>query len=142
MAVTAHYRLTSCGTNSATIGPGHQLLAGCGTPGRSTIIDRTNSVVLADYTTVGGSDEVWFNPGDNRYYLAQTGAQNLGVSDANTLQVVDNVQSGVGAHSVASHLATNHVFVPIGGPEPACPNGRIAVYSSVKMDSSGLSRLN
>jgi hypothetical protein len=142
MAVTARYPLANCGPNGAAIGPGHQLLAGCGNPGRSTIIDRTNGAVLADYTNVGGSDEVWFNPGDNRYYLAQTGAQNLGVIDANTFQVADNVQSGVGAHSVAADLASNHIFVPIAGPDPACPNGCIAVYSSVNMDNNGLSRLH
>jgi len=41
---------------------------------------------------------------------------------------------------VAADLASNHVFVPITGPDPACPNGCIAVYSSVNRDESGLPR--
>jgi hypothetical protein len=96
--------------------------------------------VLADFSNVGGSDEVWYNPGDNRYYLASSAAQNLGIIDAGSLSLVANVQSGVGAHSVAADLATNHIFVPIAGPDPACPTGCIAVYSSVNMDMNGKSR--
>lgn len=142
MSVTARYGLPACGPNGSAIGPGHQLLAGCGNPGRSVIIDRTSGEVLAAFSNAGGSDEVWFNPGDDRYYLAESGSQNLGVIDANSLTVVDQVQSGLGAHSVAADLATNHIFVPVAGPDPACPNGCIAVYSTVSLDENGLSRLH
>jgi DNA-binding beta-propeller fold protein YncE len=142
MSVTARYGLNNCGPNGSAIGPGHQLLAGCGNPGRSVVIDRTNGQVLAEFSNAGGSDEVWFNPGDNRYYLAETGAQNLGVIDASSLTVVDQVQSGLGAHSVAADPASNHIFVPVAGPDPACPTGCIAVYSSPYLDDNGLSRLH
>jgi DNA-binding beta-propeller fold protein YncE len=140
MNVTAMYGLTNCGPNGSALGPGNQLLAGCGNAGRSVIVDKTNGAVLADFSDVGGSDEVWYNPGDNRYYLASSASQNLGVIDAATLSKVDNIQSGVGAHSVAADPATNHIFVPIAGPDPACPNGCIAVFSSVNMDNQGRSR--
>jgi hypothetical protein len=53
------------------IGPADQLLAAAGIP------DDRSSAVLANDLTVVGSDEVWFTPGDGRYYLAQTAAQNL-----------------------------------------------------------------
>ncbi|MCA1645727.1 MAG: cytochrome C nitrite reductase [Chloroflexi bacterium] len=140
LAVTARYGLKDCGPNGAAIGPGNQLLAGCGNPGRSVIIDKTNGTVLADFSNAGGSDEVWFNPGDNRYYLAQTAAQNLGIIDAATLTVVSQVQSGVGAHSVAADPATNHIFVPVSALDPACPHGCIAVYSTVNLENHGRSR--
>ena len=140
LAVTATYGLKNCGPNGLALGPGNQLLAGCGNPGRSVIIDKTNGAVLADFSTVGGSDEVWYNPGDNRYYLAETASQNLGIIDAATLTKVDDVQSGVGAHSVAADRASNHIFVPVAGPDPACPNGCIAVYSSVNLENKGKSR--
>jgi len=78
--------------------------------------------------------------GYNRYYLAETGFQNLGIIDATSLSVVSEVQSGIGAHSVAADLASNHIFVPVAGPDPACPNGCVAVYSSVSLDDNGLSR--
>ena len=140
--VTAKYGLTNCGPNGLAIGPGNQLLAGCGNPHRSVVIDRTNGSVLGDFSTVGGSDEVWYNPGDNRYYLAETAFQNLGVIDAGSLTAVGEVESGIGAHSVAADLSSNHIFVPIAGPDPACPTGCVAVYSSVNLDNNGLSRLH
>lgn len=139
MSVVASYPLNNCGPNGAALGPGNQLLAGCGNAGRSVIIDKTNGAVLADFTTVGGSDEVWFNPGDNRYYLADSAAQNLGVIDAGSLTGW-NVQSGVGAHSVAADQASNHVFVPIAAGDPACPNSCIAVYTSANLENKGKSR--
>jgi len=141
MSVTARYGLTNCGPNGLAIGPGNQLLAGCGKPHRSVIIDRTNGQVLADLSDVGGSDEVWFNPGDNRYYEGESALQNLGVIDATTLTTVGEVQAGLGSHSVAADLATNHVFVPVTGPDPGCPDGCIAVYTTVNMEGKGLSRL-
>src|SRR5207302_5427114 len=106
----------------------------------AVIIDRTNGTVLADYNNVGGADEVWFNPGDNRYYLAETALQNLGIIDAMNLASATEVESGIGAHSVAADMATNHIFVPIAGPDPACPNGCIAVYSSVNLDNNSMVR--
>jgi hypothetical protein len=140
-SVTAKYALPDCNPNGLALGPGNQLLAGCGSPHRSVIIDRTNGKVMAEFSDVGGSDEVWFNLGDNRYYLGESAAQNLGIIDATSMKRVTEVESGIGAHSVAADLATNHIFVPIAGPDPACPNGCIAVYSSVNVDMMGLSRL-
>jgi DNA-binding beta-propeller fold protein YncE len=138
--ITAKYRLNNCGPNGLAIGPGQQLLAGCGNPHRAVIIDRTNGSVMAEFSNVGGSDEVWFNPGDNRYYLAETGFQNLGIIDAGNLTFVAEIQSGLGAHSVAADLHTNHIFVPVAGPDPACPSGCIAVYSNTLTENNGLSR--
>ncbi len=140
MAVTAKYGLKDCGPNGAALGPGNQLLAGCGNPHRSVIIDKTNGVVLADFSTVGGSDEVWFNPGDNRYYLGESAFQNVGIIDAMSLTAIGEVQTGLGAHSVAADLGNNHIFVPIASPDPACPTGCIAVYSTVNVDNFGASR--
>ena len=140
MTVTAMYGLKDCGPNGAALGPGNQFLAGCGNPGRSVIIDKTNGNVLAEFSNVGGSDEVWYNPGDNRYYLGSSASQNLGIIDAGSLAMVANVQSGVGAHSVAADLASNHIFVPITAADPACPTGCIAVYSSPGLENMGASR--
>jgi DNA-binding beta-propeller fold protein YncE len=142
MNVTARYGLPNCGPNGLAIGPGPQLLAGCGSPHRAVIINRTNGAVLAEYSNVGGSDEVWFNPGDNRYYLAESAFQNMGVIDATSLSFLAELQSGIGAHSVAADLASNHVFVPVAAPDPSCPTGCIAVYSTVNRDNNGLSRLH
>jgi hypothetical protein len=84
---------------------------------------------------------VWFNPGDNRYYLAESARQNLGVIDAGTLTGFE-VESGIGAHSVAADQTTNHIFVPMNALDPACGGtfGCIAVYTSVNLENKGKSR--
>ena len=140
MSVTTSYVLNNCVPHGIAVGPGNQLLAGCSRAGRSVILDRTNGKVLADFSDNGGADEVWFNPGDSHYYLAETAAQNLGVIDASTFASW-TVESGVGAHSVAADEALNHVFVPIAAPDPACPTGCIGVYAIVAADMRGVSRL-
>jgi DNA-binding beta-propeller fold protein YncE len=139
-SIVAKYGLKDCGPNGLAIGPGNQILAGCGNPHRAVIIDKTNGVVLGDLSNVGGADEVWYNAGDNRYYLAETAFQNLGVIDAATLTRVEEVQSGLGAHSVAADQASNHIYVPIAGPDPSCPAGCIAVYTSANKENNGVSR--
>jgi YVTN family beta-propeller protein len=138
--ITAKYGLNNCGPNGLAIGPGNQMLAGCGNPHRAVIIDKTNGAVLADLSNVGGADEVWYNPGDNNYYLAETAFQNLGIISAATLTSLGEVQSGLGAHSVAADQASNHIYVPIAGPDPSCPTGCIAVYSSANKEDNGVSR--
>jgi DNA-binding beta-propeller fold protein YncE len=140
MSIVNKFGLVNCGPNGLAIGPGNQMLAGCGNPHRAVILDRTNGAVLADLNNVGGADEVWYNAGDNRYYMAETGFQNLGVIDASTLTTISEVQSGLGAHSVAADLFSNRIFVPVAGPDPACPSGCIAVYSTATLENNGMQR--
>ena len=140
MAVVTRYNLSACNPHGMALGPGNQLLAGCSRRLRNTIIDKTNGRVMADFSQTGGGDESWFNPGDNRYYSAATSTQTLGVIDAGSLSFIENVQTGLGAHSVAADQALNHIFVPIIAPDPACPNGCIAVFTGVSTENKGVSR--
>jgi DNA-binding beta-propeller fold protein YncE len=141
MAVVATYPLNNCQPHGLAVGLNHQLLVGCSVEKHTLLLDDTTGKVLADFNQTGGSDEVWFNPGENRYYLAERGAQDLGIIDALTMNFVENVETGVGAHSVAADDANNHIFVPISAPDPACPNGCIGVFASVNGDRGGLPRL-
>jgi len=79
---------------------------------------------VATITQVGGSDQVLYNPGDNRYYLASrsmtstgmkgaTATPVLGVIDAATNQWIANIPTGPNAHSVAADSGNNRVFVPV-----------------------------
>jgi hypothetical protein len=65
---------------------------------------------------VGGVDETWYNPGDNKYYLAArdmpAGAV-MGVIDAGTNQWLVNFPTGSNSHSIAVDPNTNHAFVPM-----------------------------
>jgi hypothetical protein len=106
----------------------------------------------------GGGDEVWFNSGDNNYYISQqnnpVGASLAVVasgatSTPNTLlqmvptlppqgAMVPTTPSGAlaavspSAHSVAASAANNHVYVPLqaNNAYPDCWLGCVAVFSA------------
>jgi hypothetical protein len=64
----------------------------------------------------GGVDEIWYNPGDSKYYL---GARDLptgpamGVIDAATNEWLVNFPTNTNSHSIAVDPSTNHAFVPM-----------------------------
>ena len=110
-------------------------------PHRSVIIDPTNGSVLADLSTVGGSDEVWFNAGDNRYYGGESALQNLGIIDATSLTAVGEVQAGLGSHTVAA-LTWPPIICsyPSVGPIGPAPTAASALDKSVNVENEVLSR--
>jgi hypothetical protein len=118
--------VTKCsGPSGLTVGPDHQLLLGCAgtaaTPANSTVvIDERNGHIIKTLANESGNDEVWFNPGDNHYFLARSsavGGQFLGVVDAESLtedtSVPTNATGKGNAHSVAADPVKNQVYVPI-----------------------------
>ena len=171
-AVETLFPVSLCQPAGLTVGPKQDLLIGCSvvfdTVGNawslanpltkptattaaptSIIIDATNGSIDKTVKGVGGNDEVWFNSGDGRYYLAarnQPGGPVLGVIDAKSqklLQVVPTVnQASVptaspqpgSAHSVAVDPHNNHAFVPLptNNVFPNCLNGCVAVFGVPK----------
>ena len=127
-------------------GPGHDFLIGCGGhdgvqfPPLLIIFDGTCTTSAACATSEvkinesGGTDEVWYNPGDNRYYTAGRDMPSgpiMGVVDAGTRQWLANVTTGSNSHSITVNQFTNQIFVPtqagaLCGTQSA--NGCIAVY--------------
>jgi len=127
-------------------GPGHDFLIGCGGhdgvqfPPLLIIFDGTCTTSAACATSEvkinesGGTDEVWYNPGDNRYYTAGRDMPSgpiMGVVDAGTRQWLVNVTTGSNSHSITVNQFTNQIFVPtqagaLCGTQSA--NGCIAVY--------------
>jgi len=156
-----------CQPAGLTLGPKQDLLLGCGvtfdTAGnvwtatdtasaapRSVIMDLRTGEIDKAVMGVSGSDEVWFNRGDGRYYL---GARNnptgpvLGVIDASSQSLVQlvptvntagvpNVFPAGTAHSVAADPRNNHIIVPLSANNvfPNCLNGCFAVYSAPRDD--------
>jgi hypothetical protein len=111
--------LAACGPNGATVGVDDELMLGC-TPGnnpsdtQTTIISAktTNSVSVNGIT---GSDEVFFNAGDNRYYLGASkaiGGAKLGVVNAETKFFIEAIPQSSNSHSVAADSKRNLIFVP------------------------------
>ena len=161
------FPVANCTPAGLAIGPGgEQALLGCsasfGTPPnvltQSVVMSLINGDILANVTQVGGSDEVWFDPGTGHYYL---GARNnedsngktvpvLGTIDAVTNEWDGNTPTSISAHSVAADLKSRHVFVPIAFPAPGqsdptnpCPvvsRGCIAVYLPSSIDDDDLTQ--
>ena len=90
-------------------------------PPKLIVLDIRTGAVLANITQVGGADEVWFNEGDNRFYVAardNPGGPVLGVIDAATNSWIQNVPTAPNAHSVAADRKNNHIFVPLRPSNP------------------------
>jgi hypothetical protein len=119
---TGVVKLNACGPNGATVGPNDNLLLGCTTANNPS--DSTTLVINAktkNYANIGGivgSDEVWFNQGDDRYYTAsnrQRGGAVLGVIDTTSV-LIETIPQSSGSHSVAADSNRNLIFVPQSAP--------------------------
>ena len=137
--LVASHPVSECQPAGLTIGPDGDLCIGCsknavaaGFRARSLIMEMKTGKVVATITGVGGSDEVWYNAGDGRYYLAASGMHGgpvLGVIDARRRTWIENVPTEADAHSVAADPRTNRIFVPV-TPTDAHPHGGVAVFES------------
>jgi hypothetical protein len=131
----------NCMPTSIVQGPGDNFLIGCADhdgeafPPNEYVINGTSGAILAQITNVGGVDEVWYNPGDNKYYLAARDMPNgpvMGVIDAATNTWLENVSTNSNSHSIAVDSSNNHAFVPMqaGGPcTTQSSNGCIGVFA-------------
>ncbi|HXY15391.1 MAG TPA: hypothetical protein VEI26_12895 [Terriglobales bacterium] len=131
----------NCMPTSIVQGPGNEFLVGCADHDGEAfspneyIIDGTSGNIIATIDKVGGVDEVWYNPGDNRYYLAARDMPNgpvLGVIDAKTHDWLENVTTNTNSHSVAVDSSSNHAFVPLqagGICTSQSSNGCIGVFA-------------
>ena len=125
--------LSDCGPNGATVGPHDNLLLGC-TPANnptndSTLVINATTKHFSHVNGIVGSDEVWFNTGDGRYYTGSnrncktappcpTAAQQaavLGVIDGTSV-LIETVPQSSGSHSVAADSKRNLIFVPQSAP--------------------------
>jgi hypothetical protein len=112
---------TCAGPQGMAIGPENQILLGCNASSSSVIINEHTGAIIRTLENEGGPDEVWFNPGDDHYFLARSNTapqpQQLGVVDAVGRQVDQSIaiaQPGSpNAHSVAADPIKNQVYVPI-----------------------------
>ena len=118
MRVTKKYRIPNCnsGMNGIVLGPLQRLLvSACGRP---YIMNAIDGHVINMITQVGGGDEVWYNAGDNRYYLISTdstGQTVLGVIDGETSAWIQNVPAP-GARNPSAFAGNNHVFAAVQAP--------------------------
>jgi hypothetical protein len=118
MTNTGVVPLHGCSPNGATVGPNANLLLGC-TPGNNpsdkiTLVINAKTKNYADVVGITGSDEVWFNDGDGRYYTgssAAIGGAVLGVIDGTSV-LIETIPQSSASHSVAADSKRNTIFVP------------------------------
>jgi hypothetical protein len=118
--------LINCGPNGATRADFDNLLLGC-TPGNlpgstTTLVINAKTKNQTSVNGITGSDEVWFNEGDDRYYLGASKAIKptgsplgsgavLGVVNITSV-LVETIPQSSGSHSVAADSKRNLIFVP------------------------------
>jgi hypothetical protein len=118
--------LHQCGPNGATVGVHTDIMLGC-TPQNnpSNTTTQTISATTKNYVSIAnitGSDEVWFNAGDRRYYTGSsracglaagcpTGGAVLGVIGADNI-LIEKIPQSTNSHSVAADSERNTIFVP------------------------------
>ena len=109
------------GANGAALGAfQHLLISVCGEP---VVIDALTGAVLHVIRDVGGGDEVWYNPGDGRFYVTSTdntvvvppggtGPTVLGVIDAEDSSWLQNVPDS-GGRNPSAFPENNRIFSPV-----------------------------
>ncbi len=128
--------LNNCAPNGSSVGPNDNILFGC-TPQNNPndviqLVRNAMTGVQTPIADITGSDEVWFNKGDNRYYTgsnrdctvpgspcpkASQQTAVLGVIDALANVLIEKVPQGSGSHSVAADSKRNLIFVPQVAPK-------------------------
>jgi hypothetical protein len=124
-----------------TVGPHANLLQGCTQSAEpsntSTLVINAATKHFANIGDITGSNEVWFNGGDDRYYSGSQhaiGGAVLGVIDGETNLLIETIPQSSASNSVAADSRRSHIFVPevagdsVGAGICGANNGCVAVY--------------
>lgn len=137
------------GPQGLAIGPQREILLGCSKAGPgSVIINELDGSLVRNLPGLNGNDEVWYNPGDNHYFLAgsnhnlalPTPGPILGVADQSGDPDIEDAGATTksGSHSVAADPVKNQVYVPVNsGSQALCgetTTGCIAVFTTTSDD--------
>jgi hypothetical protein len=144
--------LHDCGPNGATVGPHDNVMLGCnpGNVGTNTTTQVINATTknFVEVGNIVGADEVWYNSGDNRYYLgaskdckvagspcptAAGQAAVLGVVNAATNFLIEKIPQSSNSHSVAADSKRNLIFVP-----EVAPVGTVGTGGDVTAVGAGI----
>jgi hypothetical protein len=140
------------GPQGMAIGPAPQILLGCNAKGppnntgpqNAAIMNEENGHLIKVLANQGGNDEVWYNPGDGHYSLAEGShalTDYLGIVDSQPISVDQQIAiapapaAGSGPHSVAADPIFNEIYMPIEASvaSPICPTagvGCVAIFKS------------
>jgi len=138
------------GPQGMALGPAPQILLGCNAKGppnntgpqNAAVLDEDSGHLIKVLANQGGNDEVWFNPGDGLYFLAEgqnAAFEQLGIVNSSPISVSQDIIVAPGgetgrAHSVAADPIKNEAYLPIpnNAGSDLCPtaNGCIAIFGT------------
>lgn len=128
--ITRTIPVPGCYPKGLAFGLAQHLLVACGKQSilkggqsKTLVIDAVYGNLLATIPDVGGADQAWYNPGDNRYYVAASDMQSggtaagqpqpvLGVIEGGTNRWLTNIPTSKLSHSVAVDPRTGRIFLP------------------------------
>jgi hypothetical protein len=105
MQVETTYSTPSCSPAGLVITPNQKLVTSCG-----AVVDVASGNVITTVSNVG-TDQIWYNPGDNRVYY---GAPMSGAVDAESNQLLATFPEAAG-HTLAVDPWNNKIFAPVSG---------------------------
>jgi hypothetical protein len=143
--------ITSCSPTGLAVGGSGNLMVGCGNVGAAAIAFKvgtsgTDLSILKTFASVGGTDELWYNPTTKAFYVTGNNGTNTSrffaiISDDATggsLAQTVPLPSTTSAHSITVDPFNGDVFVPLAGTAALnpCPAsfanpGCIAVFSPI-----------
>jgi hypothetical protein len=95
------------GPTGLAINNSDELLGAC-TNGVALIDANSGKVtILGTAATIGGADEIWFDPGSNAWYVSTPGGKLGVVSNSPGNPIQDIIKSGCCGHSVAAFTASS-----------------------------------
>jgi hypothetical protein len=135
--------ITSCSPTGLAVSASGNMLVGCGNVGAGAILLKSNgSIVRVGLGELGGTDELWYDPTTNKFYVTGNKGSNTTrffdvVTDDGTITQTVNLPATTSAHSITVSPFNGDVFVPLAGTSTLnpCPAsfanpGCIAVFAS------------
>jgi PEP-CTERM motif len=134
-----------CSPTGLAVSGNGNMLVGCGNVGTQAVLLDKNGQFLkfVGAGTLGGTDEIWYDPTTNEFYVTGNNGTNTGrffdvvTADGTIVQTV-NLPTTTSAHSITVDPFNGDVFVALAGTAAVnpCPAtqanpGCIAVYSQV-----------
>lgn len=141
--------ITACSPTGLALGASGNLLVGCGTAKTQTVLLNPTAnggagAIVATNTSFSGSDEVYFNPALDAFYVTGTNAAGQRIfavlADDASLSTITSVDvPNVNAHSIAVNPLNGDVFLPLeaSASNDICTAGCVAVYATSSVPEPG-----
>ena len=132
--------ISSCSPTGLAVSASGNMMVGCGNVGTQAVLLRPNGSLITTVPGLGGTDELWYDPTTNRFYVTGNNGSNTTrffdvVNEDGTIAQTVNLPATASAHSITVDPFTGNVFVPLAGTSALnpCPTslGCIAVFASV-----------